>query len=143
MFEIVPFKREHLEPLMLEKINAYLPEWVRKGHAAEMEKTNAVTIFVDGEIMACGGITEIWNGRGNLWGIFSEASKRYPIAAFRAMKKYVDSSQVRRIEVAVPCGLEVGHKRVRLLGFKLECVAEKYLPNGLDCTLYARIKDGG
>ncbi len=141
MFELVPFKKEHLEPLMLQKINAYVPEWVRKGHAAEMEKTGAVTVLVNGEITMCGGVTYIWEGRGQIWSIFSETCKKNFIPTFRAIRKYLDSSPFRRIEMAVPYDFELGKRRAKLLGFKVECErAEKYSSSGADHTLYVRVK---
>ncbi len=141
MFEIVPFKKEHLEPLMLQKINSYLPEWVRKGHASEMEKAGAITIMVNGEITVCGGVTKVWEGRGQIWSIFSETCKSNFLPTFRAIRSYLDSVPLNRIEMSVPCDFELGHRRAKLLGFKLECAcAEKYLANGTDCSLYARVK---
>lgn len=141
MFKIVPFKKEHLEPLMLQKINAYLPEWIKKGHAVEMEKAGAITIMVNGEITVCGGVNYIWEGRGQIWSIFSETCKKNFLPTFRGIRSYLDDSPFKRIEMAVPCDFELGHRRAKLLGFKLECErAEKYLANGEDCSLYARVK---
>ncbi len=141
MFDIVPFKKEHLEPLMLQKINAYLPEWVRKGHAVEMEKSGAITILVKGEITVCGGITHVWEGRGQIWSIFSEMCKKNFVPTFRGIQHYLDEAPYSRIEMSVPCDFEIGHRRAKLLGFELECArARKYLANGADCSLYARVK---
>jgi hypothetical protein len=142
MFELVPFKQGHLEPLMLQKINSYLPEWVRSGRALEMEKSLAFTGTVEGEIMVCGGIVHLWEGRGQLLSIFSEACGRNFLPTFRGIQKFLDNSPYRRIEISVPCEFELGHRRARMLGFELECErARLYLPNGKDCALYARVKE--
>lgn len=144
MFDLVPFKKEHLEPLAKQQINSYLPEWVRTGHAASMEKTFAFTGFVSGEIMVCGGITHLWTGRGELWSIFSETCKTNFLPTFRGIQKFLDNVPYVRVETAIPCDFSVGHRRARLLGFELECPrARHYLPNGNDCSLYVRIKQMG
>lgn len=144
MFDLVPFKKEHLEPLAKQSINSYLPEWVRDGHADKVEKTLAFTGFVNGEVMVCGGIAHLWAGRGELWSIFSETSKINFLPTFRGIQKFLDNVPYARIETAIPCDFAIGHRRARLLGFELECErARHYLPNGNDCSLYARIKQMG
>lgn len=144
MFERIPFKKEHLEPLMLQKINAYLPEWVRNGHALDMEKTYAFTGIVKGEIMICGGITEVWAGRGHLWSIFSDRAGANFLPVFRGIKRFLEEAPFARVEMSVPCDFFLGKRRAELLGFNLECArAKHYLPNGQDCSLYARIKQVG
>ena len=141
MFELVPFKREHLEPLMVQKINAFLPQWIRDGQADLMEKTYSQSIIVEGEVMGCGGIIEFWRGRGQLWALFNERSGIKMMSTFRAIQRFIETATFKRIEIAVPYELAVGHKRARLLGFKLECEkAECYLSNGGAASLYSRIK---
>ena len=141
MFRLVPFKREHLEPLMLQKINAYLPQWIKSGSAAEMEKTYAFTGFLSGGVAVCGGIAHCWEGRGQLWSIFSDDTRRNFIPVFRGIQRFLDEAPYKRIEISVPCDFELGHRRARMLGFELECWnAKNYLADGTNCSLYARIK---
>lgn len=141
MFEVLPFKKEHLDQLIGQPINAYLPEWIKQGHASEMEKSHSFTGFLDGSVMVCGGIISLWEGRGYLWAMFSELSKDRFLPVFRGLQKFLDEAPFQRIEMAVPLGLHVAHRRAHLLGFRMECeVARKYLPGGFDCSLYARIK---
>lgn len=144
MFDLVPFKKEHLEPLMLQKMNAYLPGWVKSGQAAAMEGTYAFTGLLKGDVAACGGVVPLWEGRGQLWSIYSEAIKTNFLPIFRGMQKFLDSAPFARIEMAVPCEFELGHRRAKMLGFELECPrARHYLANGEDCSLYARIRQVG
>ncbi len=141
MFELVPFKKEHLEPLMLQKINAHLPKWVRLGHAATMESGYSFTGIVRGEITICGGIDKVWDGRGCLWSVFSDTTKCNFIPTFRGIKRFLNSAPFSRIEMSVPCSFELGHRRAKLLGFELECArAKKYSSSGEDHALYARVK---
>lgn len=141
MFDLVPFKTDHLKPLAEQSINSYLPEWITSGHAEAMEKTLAFTGFVKGEVMVCGGVTHLWSGRGQLWSIFSERCKTNFLPTFRGIQKFLDHVPYKRIEMSIPCDFEIGKRRARLLGFELECErARFYLPNGKDCSLYVRIK---
>lgn len=140
MCKIVPFKKEHLEPLMLEKLNANLPQWIRLGRAEQMEKLDSHTVIIDGEVMMCFGFVEHWEGRAGLWNFFSEKSAKHPVAIYRAFKRALDSRPYKRIEVSVPRSFPSAIKRAKLLGFEVECeVARSYFPNGEDSTLLARV----
>ena len=141
MYNQIPFKEEHLKPLMTQKINAYLPEWVANGHAKEMEKVYAFTGLWNGEVLVCGGITKTWPDRGFLWCIFSETSKRNFMPLFRGLTKFLEEQPFRRVEMAVPYDFAIGHRRAKMFGFEVECQrARKFLPDGTDCTLYVRLK---
>lgn len=142
MYKLVPFKKEHVLPLSKETINSYLPNWYTSGQAEEMEQTHAFTAMKGDEIMGCGGITKLWTGRGHLWCILSEKTRKDFVGTFRLIQKFIKEQPFKRVEMSVPYGFSQGHRRAIMLGFKVECErAEKYLPNGDDCTLYAKIKE--
>lgn len=142
MYKLIPFKKEHILPLSTEKINSYLPEWYTSGQAELMEEAYSFTAIDGDEVMICGGINQLWNNRGHLWCIFSEKSKKNFVSAFRTIEKFLDEQPFQRVEMSVPYGFSQGHRRAIMLGFEVECErARKYLPNGEDCTLYAKIKN--
>lgn len=97
----------------------------------------------DGVVMLCGGLLEYWNGRAETWASFNKREVRKDfLAVHHQVEKFLDESGFRRIEAAVVLGFENGHRWVKALGFRLEApVVRKYLPNGKDCSLYARIMD--
>lgn len=144
MFELVPFKKAHLDPLLEQNMNSNLPAWVKDGAAEEMEKTLSVSGFVHNKIMVCGGIIHLWPNRGYLWSIFSETSKFNFIPVFRGIQKFLDRSNYKRLEMSVELDCpktSIYIRRASLLGFELECKrAKHYLSNGQDCALYVRIK---
>ena len=136
-FEIIPFKLEHFEGLYDQPSNAFLKSWVEKWAKGLIEKEQAFTGLVRGEPMVCGGITDYWDGRGQIWAIFNEKSKTNFVPVFRGIKAWLIKQPYHRLELSVPVGLEVGCRRAALLGFKLECIAKKYLPDQTDAILYS------
>lgn len=147
MFEIRPFKKEDVLPLLEQPINHGVREFFLSGAADQMEAVGGmISIFVDGECTACGGIAQYWEGRGQMWGVFSEKTKGNFLPTFRAIKEFIKVSQAkyRRIEMSVDQGVILSHKRARLLGFTLEAkLMRKYLPSGGNCSLYALVREDG
>lgn len=143
MSEFIPFKKEHLAPLLEQKINFSIREWALST-AVDMEKTDSVTLMYRGKVMVCGGIAPYWHGRGQLWSIFSEDSKFNFVPTMRGMKKWVHNQlkeKYSRIELSVEMGFLQGHRRAKLLGFELETMkAKKYLPSGETCSIYSLIR---
>lgn len=146
MCELVPFKLEHLEPLIKQRMNANLIDWYSSGRPKTLENSNSITIMIDGSPMFCGGVTEYWPGRGQLWSVFSEDSKNHFIMVFRSIRrllKYLLDERFKRIEMSVDYGFIQGIRRANLLGFTLEVVrAKSYLPGGGDATLYSLVRGG-
>lgn len=143
MFNLTPYKKEHLAEMLKQPINAGIADSYNNGLAEFLEQPGSMTCFVKDKPMACGGIIPLWKGRGVVWTVFSEESKNCFVPVFRGIKKFIDEQlkEYNRIELAVPVDFLIGHKRAKLLGFKLECArAEKYLPDGTDCSLYVRVK---
>ena len=141
MFKRVPFKKEHLDYLLAQKLNLPVKDSFTPSMKDGLEKTKSETIMCDEIPMACGGAIEIWPDRAQIWCLFNEDSKTKFLPVFRNIKKFIDSCDFDRIELSVPIGLEVGVRRARMLGFKVECdLARKFLPGGIDCTLFSRVR---
>lgn len=95
----------------------------------------------NGDVLACGGVIQYWPGRGESWAIFNPRTKANALKVVRLMRDHLDTLPFRRIEATVICGFARGRRFAELLGFELEkeCV-RKYLPDGSDCDLFARVK---
>lgn len=143
MFDIIPYKHEHIVPLMDQKINAQEREFFLNGLGRDFEKRGTCfTGVINGKIAICGAIEEIWQNRGVVWCVFNEEFKGNFVPVFRLIQKFLQSSNFRRIEVCVPFGFNIGRRRARMLGFQLEIeCARKYLPNGEDCAVYSLVKE--
>lgn len=140
IFEIVPLTREHLLSLADQKPNSFIHDWMESGHADEMIPRGFAGVM-NGHVMICGGVIELWKHRAQVWSIFNQNSKTCFLPVFRGIKKFLQAQPYRRLEFSVPVNLPIAHRRALLLGFKLECaLAEKYLPNGEDCAIYALVR---
>jgi hypothetical protein len=103
----------------------------------------AYSVFIDGALKMCAGITPYWEGRGEAWAIFGKTSRREFLALHNAGKKILGMCSLKRIEAAVDVDFTAGHRWVQALGFELEAARLKaFLPNGHDVSLYARVNHG-
>lgn len=148
MSELVAFKKDHLVSLLDQKINVHCKEWFLNGIADVLANLKpgqgeAMSIIHNGVVMCCGGINTFWPGRGHLWCVFNEESKRSFVTTFRLVNKWISSLKYNRIELSVDHGehFKVGARRAQLLGFKLEIwKAEKYLPDGGTVAVYVKVR---
>lgn len=141
MFEYVPYKREHITMLLDQKMNEDTRQFFTPEALTALETQECGTAMVNGVPYWCGGIAKCWEGRGMIWSVFNEESKKNFLPLFRGLKKVLEKSPYRRLEVAIPFHFQQGKRRAELLGFRLECDrAKKFLPNGEDCSLYALVR---
>lgn len=144
MFELVPYKKEHVIPMLDQKENLALKEPFLAGAAEGLEATGATTIMVNGIPAVCGGVLQYWEGRGQVWAVFNEEFKNNFVPVFRGLKVFikVHLEKYRRLETSIPLEFPKGKRRAEMLGFKLECeLARQYLPNGGDASLYSIVRE--
>lgn len=95
----------------------------------------------DGRVIGVAGVVEKWNERAEAWAIIDEDSRKYFISFHNAVKKFLKLGMWRRIEATVQNDLEVGHRWMKLLGFKKECgLMRNYGVEGEDFSLYSFIR---
>lgn len=143
VMNLVPYKKEHALQLAAQPMNAEARASYEGGLAELLEKHSSMTVMVNDMPMVCGGVIEMWKGRGYLWTMFNEQSKRCFVPTFRGIQKFLDIQLEKypRLEVAIPVSFKLGQRRAELLGFKMECpLAKKFLPNGEDCVLYSMVR---
>lgn len=147
MMRLAPYEPAHILPMLAQGMNADIrPQW-EGGALVELMATlpSSMTVMVRDKPMVCGGVIKLWEGRGCVWTVFNEEAKTCFVPVFRGIKLFLKEQlkTYRRLELAVPMGFKVGHRRAQLLGFKVECgFARAYLPTGEDCILYALIREG-
>lgn len=141
--EIIPYKKEHLLEMIYEPHNDSDRDFfLKNGMWVQLENTHSFTIFLKGTPVVCGGVIPYWEGRGQIWTMFSKKCGENFLPVFRLIKKFLKEQPTPRIEVCVPWNNAVGKRRAQLLGFQLECArAKKYL-RGVDHTLYSLVKEG-
>ena len=102
----------------------------------------------EGTIVACTGVTELWPGTGEVWFLIS----RTVVSSMPQTMDLIDCTRIalenvreshgfNRLHALIDPGREAAIRFIECLGFKLECVMEKYGPKGIDRWLYALIGD--
>lgn len=96
-------------------------------------------------LVFCAGVHHIWDGLGEVWGVFSPLARRYPHTlrcASRLLDMVILDGDYQRVQCAVNPAWPEAVRFIEHLGFSRECIMEKYGPNGVDHALYARIEKG-
>jgi hypothetical protein len=103
----------------------------------------AHSVFLNGALLFCAGVTEYWPGRAEAWAVLNPEFCHLFHTITRVVKRYLNSCPVRRIEAAVEVSAERAHRWVEVLGFQLECPrCEAFLPSGEAASLYSMVKKG-
>lgn len=136
---IVPFRAEHVDLLEEQEHSRH---WGLTADAVRaLEGPYAYTGMVDGRPVVCAGVQSLWTGRGHAWAYLSWDSGTHFLAITRSVGRFLRTAPFVRIECAVACDFEPGHRWARLLGFKMEAERmERYGPDNEDYALYARVR---
>lgn len=138
---IVPFKAEHLDELIVQPAQRHLDGWVANANYKALEGPHAFSIFNEDKCVFCGGVAEIWPGRAQAWSVMAQDAGKIMARITRSTRRLMDLVPWRRIEITVDCEFPQGHRWARLLGFHLECERmTAYTPDGRDAALYARVR---
>jgi hypothetical protein len=141
MMEVIAFKADHLKELVEQEAQEYLQAYITEDHIKEVEKSKfAFTAKSKGRVVACGGVAELWSGRGAAWAFLDSDCKKEFYAIHLAAKRLLGICPIKRIEATVDIGFKNGHRWVKSLGFILEApILKAYMPNGGDSSLYVRL----
>lgn len=100
----------------------------------------AFTVFNDGEVVACLGVFDYWEGRGACWAVLSGDLKTLMVGLTRRISAWFEQSDYRRLECSVDPNFPEARRWARLLNFQEEGLMRKYTPSGADHLLYARVR---
>ncbi len=141
MLHIVPFQPEHLAALKIQAVQASAqPSMTLEfGRQIQASVGMARTALLEGQPIACAGITELWKGRGFAWAYLGDGWERHAKAIHRAVLEVLKASRWRRVEMAVDSRYPAAKRWAWHLGFDFEGVARAYTPDGRDCEIWARV----
>lgn len=105
----------------------------------ELPPGDGWTVVHDGLPLCCGGLVEVWTGRAYAWAYLDRDCGPHLLGMTRVIRSLLDRSGFRRIEMAVDADFEAGCRWARLLGFKHENLAAKYMPHGGDAHIFVRV----
>jgi hypothetical protein len=115
---IVPFSVEHLRAIRLQAAQAGVLETVGDVEAAYIEASDYAFTAMDGDdVVACAGILKLWEGRGHAWALLSGSIGHRFVRVHRAVKRAIEISGYRRIEMDVDASHAEAIKWAGMLGF--------------------------
>lgn len=148
--EVVPFKAEHLDQIVLSDVQAYYRDIIKKDPAypKKLEEMGlAYTGICEEGIVGISGIIVLNETTAEAWALMSQLFKRprYSYFATKAIRQFCEdqfkNTSIQRIQMNVQLDFEPGHRWARALGFQVEGIMRKYGLNGKDHVLYARVKE--
>lgn len=141
---ITRFKAAHLAALELQDAQEYFrSEFVNPEYGEQLAASPwAFTGMVDGRVIVCSGVHEVWAGRGVAWALISKDAGAHFFAVHRAVSGFLKQAPLRRIEAMVDAGFQAGIRWAEMLGMQREGLMRAYSPTGNDYFIYSRIQNG-
>jgi len=141
--QIEPFQPQHLKYLSLQPSQIAFSNFFDDEYALSLKESGPSFTAIDKEeVVACAGIVHQWENRAIAWALISGMAGRNFIALHKAVQKFLDLSDINRIEAYVDANFDAGHRWITMLGFQSEGTMRQFMPDGNDAVLYARLKDG-
>ncbi len=138
---IEPFQPKHLEILVLQPSQAAVSVFFDAEYGQALKEAGPCFSAVDnGEVLACAGVVKQWENRAIAWGLISENAGRQFVRIHKAVQRFLESTDFKRVEAFVDSDFDAGHRWIKMLGFEYEGYMKNFSPLGKDCLLYARIK---
>lgn len=146
MIEIVSLVAEHVIQLKDRGALHYLSDYVNPDRLIALEQmphSFSALAPPDGRVVACAGVIQQgWPGRAEAWAFFDPNIGKHFISVHRAVNRFFEATEIRRIEAVVDRDFEAGHRWIKMLGFQLEAEKlRKYTVDGRDVSLYSRVKE--
>lgn len=136
---IEPLKKAHLDHINMQEAQKYVADWMTPEIAAQLQQQLSFAAVEGDEVLGCGGVIEMWEGRAVAWAMLAGNIGNRFLLIHRAVKKFFDTVDYRRIEATVDVGFNPGVRWVEMLGFRLETERMKgFLPNGADAAMYVK-----
>lgn len=116
---------------------------IEMSHMGRTKDSMCLAFAHGGLVYGIAGSYRNWAGSAQAWAVFSPAVEKYPIA----LKKVCDSlinfavkeQYLLRLSLTVRSNYDKGNRFAKAMGFELEGEMKRYLPDGGDAFLYARL----
>jgi len=133
----------HIETIDLQPAQAVLRDRLSEAAIQGLVRSRAIAIVDGADVLVCAGLTQRWPGRAVGWALLSRRIRpnRF-LAVHRLIAAALDRAAMRdpgRIEVQIDPGHAAALRWARLLGFETEGRMRRYLPDGRDMILMARV----
>ncbi len=103
----------------------------------------AITLRYGSLVLGIFGVTRLWDGVYEIWGLTSDVPKEVAKTLAKRMKaeftKFCIDSRARRVQVVVRCNFYAELKFAKFLGFQQEGIMRRYGPEGDNYYLLGRV----
>ncbi len=141
-FEVVPLEDWHLAELRLQATQRYVAPMMTAEYGAALRKAGPAFAGIrDGKVLAAAGLIMLHAERASAWALLAEDSGKQFVAIFRAIRRFLDSQSIRRVDTWAFSEFEPARRWLRMLGFSPEGRMRSYCEDGSDAELYARITE--
>ena len=128
---MLPFEPWHLTWLTLQPSQLALSQTLTLAHGLGLKQAGPCsTAMVGMDVVACAGVVEFWEGRAQVWALLSDQFPLYVKEIHRAVREFLHSYHVARLECVVDPRHERALRWAKHLGFTFESAMPKYTPNG-------------
>lgn len=141
--QIVPFAPGHLGALDLQPRQTLYRPYMTATVGSGLAGGTAWSAVHAGRVVCCAGLQPIWPGRAAAWALFS---KWFTPPLFLRLHLFargvLDNAQangLRRIETQIDPEFPQAVRWAMLLGFEIEGLMRRFLPDGREMYLVARI----
>jgi RimJ/RimL family protein N-acetyltransferase len=143
MNEIVPFEVRHLDTIMLQPAQQQFFSYFDPSYAEALKVSGpCFTAINNGRVLGCAGLVKQWENRAIAWALLSGNVGKDFIKVHRAVARFLDLCEFRRVEAFVDVNFVQGHRWIEMLGFSPEGYMRQFNPDGGDAMMYARLKNG-
>jgi RimJ/RimL family protein N-acetyltransferase len=141
MLQVRPFQEEDIATLVLQARQAEEGKWLAAIDLVSLSQSGqSFTGLVEGVPLICAGVIGIWPGRAMAWAYLSRDAGRNMRSITTAVRKFLDETDHRRVEMTTIQGFQAAARWAEMLGFRLEGLMTQYTPDGEDAYLWARVK---
>ncbi len=119
MVNVVKFNKQHLKEIKLQQAQKDALSSMSATEKEYMEVSDFAFSAIDenGDVIACAGIVKLWEGRGHAWALLGENLGPKFVAITRAVKRAIDLSGFKRLEMDVESSQKAALRWAEMLGF--------------------------
>jgi len=141
----MPFVPEHFDHLDYnhKEISVLAKGYDIKSMIAQQARMGtAFTVFRYNRPIAVVGIVFIWEGVGEMWSVLDNQAREIPATMLRVGISFSDIAMrylcLHRLQITVRTDDNRAIRYAQAIGFKTECVMQKYGPDQVDYLLMTR-----
>lgn len=129
--------------LVKDTPEANLWGYMQGQHVSYLLEQDSYSGFVDGKLIMCGGLVNIWPGLAEAWIALTPLAANHTTFVLRTARLYLNDRaeryQLNRIEAHVRSDFHIARRFCYWLGFQFNATLPKYGPNGETFLLMSRV----